>query len=228
MGLIPTTSRRLFRGLFALGAGAAMLVSGSGCQVAALAGVMAESYKRTGTHEVEAEYTGLKGKSFGVIVATDRVLMAEHPRLQAEVTTVVSQRLRMEADASGYVPPELMLKFQIEEPRWKAMSPKELADELGVERLVFVEITDFRLRESGNAYLWAGAASAQVRVLEADGPIDDEFVFRKSVQVDFPDKDGFGPDDYSADHVSMRLRTRMCDRIVWLFHNHQEPYYPDY
>ncbi len=229
MGMTSGANRsRRLRSAAAIFAGAVALVAGSGCEIVGLASVMAESYKRTGTHEVEAEYRGLEGKSFAVIVAADRALMAEYPRLQAEVTTVIAQRLRMESGASGYVPPDVILKFQTEEPRWKAMSVQDLAEELGVERLVFVELTDFRLREQGNAYLWSGVASAQVGVLEADGAIDDEFVFRKSVKVDFPDKDGFGPQDYSADHVTMRLRTRMCDRIVWLFHDHQEPYYPDY
>lgn len=228
MGLIRTRIRPLIRLLSGGALALSLVAAGSGCQLVGLASVMAESYKRTGTHEVKALYTGLEGKSFAVIVVADRALMSEHPRLQSEVTTIVSERLRVEAGAAGYVPPQTVLTFQTEQPRWKAMSPSDLAEELGVQRLVFVEITDFRLREAGNAYIWNGLATAQVGVLEADGAIDDEFVYRKSVQVRFPDRDGFGPDDYSADHVMMRLRTRMCDRIVWLFHDHQEPYYPDY
>jgi hypothetical protein len=204
------------------------LLLGGGCQIVSLVGMMAETYKETGTKEIKAEYTGLTGKSFAVIVAADRILMAEHPRLQSEVTTIVSMRLREHSGATGFVPPESLMKFQVDTPRWKAMSAKDLAEELGVERLVYVELTDFRLREAGNAYLWSGRASANVSVLEADGSIDDEFIFRKSVAVDFPDQDGFTPEDYSAEYVTTRLRTRLCDRIVWLFHDHEEPYYPDY
>ncbi len=228
MGVIGSGKRAWKTRFAAAAALVAVGLAGGGCQLVGLVSVMAETYKRTGTREVKAEYTGLQDKSFGVIVAADRVLMAEYPRLQSEVTTIVSMRLREQSGASGFVPPESLLQFQIDEPRWKAMSAKELADELGVERLIYVELTDFRLRETGNAYLWSGRASANIGILEADGSIDDEFVFRKSVAVDFPDKDGYTPEDFSEDHVMMRLRTRLCDRIVWVFHDHEEPYYPDY
>ena len=102
MGLRKHIRRRLAIGTTAVAAACSVLPAG-GCQIVGLAAVMAETYKRTGKQEIKAEYTGLVGKSFAVIVATDRVLMAEHPRLQSEVTTIVSQRLRNESGASGYV-----------------------------------------------------------------------------------------------------------------------------
>lgn len=218
---------RTVRVLASLCAGA-LVAGGAGCFAVELAAVAAESYKRSSTHEIKAEYRGLEGKTYAVFISADRILQAEHPQLVKSLTMICAERLRLNVDVTGYVPPDTILMYMANNPRWVMMSGKELADEMGVERLVMIEVTEFRLHEPGNSYLWAGRAAATVNVLEADGPINDEYVFRKSVAVAFPDDDGVGPNDMSATIVATRLQTRLVDRATWLFYDHQEPYYPDY
>ena len=104
----------------------------------------------------------------------------------------------------------------------------ELAKELGVERLIVVEVIEYRLTEPGNQYLWDGVAAGTVGVIEADTSISDEFAFEKSVRVTFPDKQGYGPSDFSRQELTTALALRFLDRVTWPFYNHQEPYYPKY
>lgn len=214
----------------ALAAALALLGVGllSGCNLVGIVGVLGESYKRTSTRTVEAEYRGLEGRTFAVIVAADRAISGQHPALVPTLQTAMAERLRANAGAAGYVQPRMLMQFQADNPRWTAMSMGDLAEELGVDRLIFVDLKEFRLHEPGNAYLWAGATSATVGVLETDGPYRDDFAFRKAVAVKFPDDTGYGPEDYGSEYVATRLQTRIIDRVVWLFHDHQEPYYPDY
>jgi len=70
--------------------GAALL---TGCQIGAIAGGMIESYKRDSTHEVKAEYTGLGGKDFAVVVSADRMIQAEQPDLVQYLTGKITERL---------------------------------------------------------------------------------------------------------------------------------------
>lgn len=108
------------------------------------------------------------------------------------------------------------------------MSNAEIAKALGVDRLVVVEVLEFRFHEPGNQYVWDGLASGTLGVYERGGPIPDEFAFRKQVNVAFPDKKGSTPQDIPEATVAERLQTRFVDRLVWPFYEHQEPYYPTY
>lgn len=221
---LPSNMRR-----FALAAlcGAA-LVSGAGCEIVAVAGVMAESYKESSTRTVHADYTGLEDKTFMVLVAADRTVQASHPDLVARLTMLISNRLAQNAGASGYVPPAVVLEYQYNNPRWVAMGYEDIAEEFGVDRIVFVDLYEYRLHEPGNSYLWAGVAAATVGVVESDGPLASEFTYTSDVSVSFPDADGYGPADISEQLVQGELVRRFVDRAVWPFYEHQEPYYPDY
>ena len=199
-----------------------------GCQLIGLPAVMAESYKRSSTHSVDSEYTDLAGHSFAVIVAADRVIQADDPNLVPELIIACAERLRENAGSSGYVPPQTIMAYMANNPRWVAMSPGDLAKDLGVERLIFVDLIDFRLHEPGNAYIWDGRASASVGVLEAESPNPDDFAYRKEVMVKFPNDKNVGREDMQRSVVRTRLQLRLVDRIVWNFYEHEEPYYPEY
>lgn len=205
-----------------------VLVILPGCAAGVLVGGMMESYREASTRTIPSEYDGLQDKSFAVFVAADRLIQSDHPQEVARLTTLLTQRLIENANASGVVPPAAILEYQYNHPGWIALSYDELADHFGVERLIYVDLYEFRLREPGNAYLWDGVAAAQIGVVEADGPLGDEFVYSKQIVVQFPDADGYGPTDYSSSQISAVLEKRFVDRVTWLFYEHEEPWYPDY
>lgn len=202
-----------------------------GCSlVGGLVGGMAESYKRSSTYTVESKYRGLEGKTFAVVVLADRVIQADHPEVVAKLTIDISQRLAEEAGASGYVPGIEVLDYQFNHPRWVTMTTGQLAKEFNppVDRIVYVDLTEYRLNDPGNQYIWQGVASAMVGVAAADGPLPDEFAFQEQVRVRFPDKDGMGPNDMTRPLVVSALTKRLADRVSWLLYDHQEAYYPEY
>jgi hypothetical protein len=202
-----------------------------GCAGLGFIGAMSESYKRSSKRWVEAEYTGLEEKSWAVAVSASRGIQGEFPDVVPWMTHKSAERLvanQAIIGASSYVPADKVLRYQYENPRWVAMPKGELARALGVQRLIFVELVEYRLSEPGNQYLWAGLATGTVNVYEADGPAPDEIAFQKPIRVGFPDKLGFGPGDIHASVVATALGTRFLDRVTWLFYRHEEPYYPDY
>lgn len=210
-------------------AAALLLSTLGGCQAV---GFMAESYKRSSTHEVKAEYTGLEGKSFAVVVTADRMIEADNPGIVDRVCVKVTERLSSPTNmprAAGFVPAKQVLRYLYDNPSWPARPLSELAKGLGdVQRLVYIELNEYRLHDPGNPYEWNGVTTVNVSVLELDGATPDTFVFEKPVTVRFPDKKGIGTDQIGADAVTSALSLRLIDRTSWLFHDHQEKYYPDY
>lgn len=212
-----------------LALGSALALTPAGCNiVGGLVGGMAESYKRSSTKTVEAEHTGLEGKSFAVVVTADRMIQADHPEVVAKLTIDIADQLAREAGASGYVPGMSVLQYQYNNPRWVTMPLGELAKALDVQRLVFVDLQEYRLNDPGNPYIWQGVAAALVGVVHADAALPDEFLFQKQLRVKYPDKGGMGPSDLPRAAVNTTLVKRLVDRASWLMYAHEEPYYPDY
>lgn len=195
-------------------------IGGGGCQII---GGIAANIERTGSHDVNAEYEGLQDKRIVVLVAADRIILANFPQLTTQLTSYISQRLASEARVGpGVINPTSVLKYQLDHPRWLYKSHSEIARDFGVDRVVLIDLYEFRLNEPGNQYLWGGMAAAKVGVAESDGPTPDEFVYTKDISVQFPDKEA-GPTDYSQAQVEAVLRKRFVDRVVWLFFKHEEP-----
>lgn len=197
-----------------------------------LAGAMAESYRRTSTRPIEAEYRGLAGKSFAVLVATDRGIQAEHAQLLEFLAVKITDRLSNPTNqptAGGFVPAQQALQYQYRNPTWAAKPMSEIAKDLGgVERIILVEVTEYRLHEPGNSYEWQGNATFTTSVFETDTDAGDEVAFTKTQSVDFPDQKGVATDTMDRRVITTALASRVIDRSAWLFYKHEEPYYPDY
>ena len=198
----------------------------SGCDVV---GAVADTYERNATHEVKAEYRGLEGKSFAVLVAADRSIQSQVPMLVEEFTRRMTTRLSAPGNVplpSGFVSATDALAFGYRNPTWHLRTPAKLCEELGgVDHVIMVEITEFRLHEPGNKYVWSGRASARISVGDAH---EDEFVFDRVVDVKYPDGEGYSQEELQSSQVMSALLVRLLDRASWLFYDHEEMMRPEY
>lgn len=223
---MTTTAKRasgrwaiLGAGVCALGASAMM----NGCALGQLFGGMAASAHRAGSHDVEAKYRGLTDKSFAVVIAADRTIQSEYGEAVIVLTRDITRRLSENAGASGVLPAEEVLAFQFQRPSWAAMSPQDVAKELEVDRLVYIDITEFTLVDPGNKYEWKGVAAGSVSVVEAEVLDSSGVPFRETVRVTFPDSAGVHPDILPANAMFGELCRRFAERTAWMFYDHEEP-----
>lgn len=193
-----------------------------GCAIGGAIGYFANAIHEAGSTEVPAEYVGLQGRSFAVVVTADPSLRASEPRAITRVTNAVTRLLAGNAGATGVVPGQRVLEFQYTNPSWPSWSYQRLADEFTVDRLVVVELYEYRLHEPGNAYLWKGQAAARVGVFES-GTGSEEFAYMRDVIVAFPGGEGYTRDEISKNGVSATLEMRLTNRVAWLFFDHEEP-----
>ncbi|MFG0306815.1 MAG: hypothetical protein ACF8Q5_11440 [Phycisphaerales bacterium JB040] len=209
-------------GLFA---GSALLVA-PGCIIPAMIGGMAESYQRTGTTKVMAEYEDLAGHSFAVVVNADRSIQADEPGLLSRLTTRITDRVArnlLGTPGTAYVPSDRLLNVLYNNPQWPALPPSELGEMLGVERLVWIDLVEYRLTESGNEYIWDGVAAGSVAVYDITSALPDDPIFLRNVQVTFPDSSGFVRNEIPEAAVTSELSNRFVTRTAWLFYEHEEP-----
>lgn len=204
------------------------LLSG-GCT---LFGAVAESYRKDAIKSVSAESDVLAGKTFAVVVTTDRSIQGDHPGIIDYVTTKVTERLAQPSNippAAGVVAPARSLRYVYDNPSWNFKTKEELAKDLGgVERLVVIEITDYRLNSPGNAYLWDGLAAGMVSVYDPSSSTPELAIFEKTVMVKFPDQQGLDANTLARNVVNSALALRFVDRVTWPFYTHDEAYYQKY
>lgn len=219
--MTPHTRRRLVPYLVAV-LGLCAAAACTGC-IGQLVGGMAQSAQRSGSTTVPAKTNELNGKTFAVVVATDRGTALTHPGLAPILSNRIAMRLADNTQATGIVPPDQVTVFLGNNPGWRAWPRGRLPEELGVDRVVLIDIIEFRLYEPGNSFLWDGLAWGTLEVYGADTYDPDRPVFDHEVRVRFPDTTGAGPGELPQDLVSSELLRRFVDRASWLFYEHREP-----
>ncbi|MCC6229669.1 MAG: hypothetical protein IT432_10620 [Phycisphaerales bacterium] len=200
-----------------------LAASMTGCE---LFGVVGTIYEENADHLVKSQYEGLKGKTYAVLVVSDRGIEADFPGLTAEITARINDRLADPANATGatgHIESKALLKYFFNHPETTTKPGGKLAEELGVDRIIRVDLYEFRINDPGNQYVWDGVSAATVGVIERESITPDEYAFRSTTRVTFPDKSGITQSDISGQVVMSALVKRITDRVTWLFHDHQEP-----
>lgn len=196
----------------------------SGCNIVGFFGAIEAERRRTGTIKVDAQYTGLEGQSVAVIVDASRDLQADGRGLIQAVLTEVIARLEANGKTKSIVPALQIERVLYDEPDLLGRTYDEIARRFGVDRLVVIQLEEFRLAEPGNLYVWAGLAAAELLVVEADSYIEDDVRFQAYVTVKYPTKDNTTIDDMPADAVALELLRRFANRTSWFFYRHDERY----
>jgi hypothetical protein len=174
--------------LFAL---ALLPLASSGCQA-----VGAVAYKLRGPTVVKPAYTGFKGQTVAVMAWADRDLRIEHSALQLDVSQGVYEKLRKSqrrgADelAGTRFPrtaaPDAMVRFLYDNPRYDTDSIPEIAPQLGVNRLIYLEVEDFSTQSEEVPELFRGHLSALLRVIEVAPDGRAKVAFQDRVQAVWP------------------------------------------
>lgn len=199
-----------------------LFFASSGCQLVGLVGAMADSAHRQGTTTYPADYDGLEGHAYAVVVSADRMIEADHPGITARLTQIIDRDLHANAGATAHIPPDRLISYLYANPSWQALPRGELGDRLGVDRLVVVELVEYRLHEPGNRYTWNGVASGIVEVYETDSALPDDPMYEHSIAVRFPDKEGMLEEELPRNVVTSELSRRFGQRVAWLFFTHEE------
>ncbi len=203
------------------------LLGGSGCAIFNLAGAVGNEIERNKKIEVLAEYEGLENRTVAVIVHADPSILFSFPTATTTIAGNVAFRIQREVKGVSVLAPATVIQWQYQTPAWTTLPYGQIAEELGVERVVFIDMYEFRLNPPGNQYLWEGAAAANVGIIEREGIESDAFAATFDVKATFPTGDALPRESSSAQNMLTAVMTRFVQRTSWLFYTHLEDKYPD-
>ncbi|MCI0365809.1 MAG: hypothetical protein L0Y44_00415 [Phycisphaerales bacterium] len=206
-----------------------------GCGAGRLFGGMLQAHEEQKLVETPAKYAGLDNQKVAVLVDADMSTLYEHPDLLVNIASGVTTRLekgvpaREEKGVPGIkvVPPQAVVNWQFRTPQWNALPYGQLAEHLDVDRIVHIDILEYRLNPPGNRWLWDGVCVGRIGVVERGGIDPDTFVETFDVSVKFPPVSGVGRESAAEGAVKLGLLTLFVEKSAWLFYDHLEPKYPD-
>ena len=211
----------------AVAASVVLCVILGGCELFGVAGVIGQNIEREKKIEVLAEYDGLRDETVAVVIITDMVVMYEHPSVVPNLAVNLSRRIQQNVQGVKVLDPRVVLDWTHHTAGWQTMPYGEICDELGVDRLVWVDLFEFRLNPPGNRWQWQGAASATVGVVEPEGFDPDGFAETYDVSATFPDVQELGRESATESQIQLGLLTSFVQEVSWLFYDHIEDKYPD-
>lgn len=219
-------STGFLRGLVALAALATLGVL-QGCQIFGVASVIGQNIEREKKIEVLAEYDGLRNQTVAVLVQTDMATLYQFPSVVADIAVNLSRRIQMNVEGAQVLNPAAVLDWTYHQPGWEMMPYGEVCEELGVDRVVWIDVFEFRLNPPGNRWQWEGVAGASIGIVEADGFDADAFSENYDISSEFPKIPELGRESSTEEKIKTGLLATFVQQAGWLFYDHIEDKYPD-
>lgn len=202
-------------------------ILGGGEAAAIGAAGAAQNFEYQKLIEVLPRYDGLEHHSVAVLVDAPLDLQYTKPELLDQVAGGMMSRLQEHVPNIKMLHPMQVRNWQFTTPQWNAMAFGEMVQELGVDRIVLVDIQEFRLHPRGNRWLWEGVCRASVGVIERDGYDTDSFADLWEVSSQFPDIESLDRDSATEWEVQTGLLSEFIKQTSYLFYTHIEPKHPD-
>lgn len=169
-----------------------------------------------------AKYDGMADKHIAVLVLADEYTRHRYPDAALGVSAAITQNMTQNIPGLTAVNPDQVAAYQKENPYWSAVPPRKLVNALAVDRLIVVDLAEYRTQEPGNAHLWRGVIDASIAVHEAESPDPDNKTFEEHVRAEFPEGSTVGLTRGDDQTIQLAVLRTFSRRASGLFHDYEE------
>lgn len=197
-----------------------VLLNAAGCET--IGAPIAAFDSEDGPQPVAAQYTDLQGRSVAVMVRAGEMTRYRFPEAVEALTNGMTRSIAQNVEGVTVVPTSRSLAYQAQHPYWGAVPPSRLITAMDVERLIIVDVAEYRTQEPGNQYLWRGVIDALIAVYEAESIDPDNKAFEQRVRAEWPEGTTVGltkGDDATIQAAALSMFTL---RGAGLFYDHEE------
>lgn len=192
----------------------------SGCNVV---GYVSHVVAGDRTVTYKAEYPGLQNKSVAVVVALSEVAAHRQPELALQVSRAISAKLAQNVPGIQITNPQQVIEFQKQNPTFLVTPVGDILARLKVQRVVYVDVSDFNLHEPGNAHEWRGLIEANVTVAADDAPSVNDPVYSRAVRGEYPEGGHTGLLESDARTIQLGVLETFSRNTAQLFHDYEGP-----
>ncbi|MDP7008384.1 MAG: hypothetical protein QGI78_02330 [Phycisphaerales bacterium] len=214
----------------------ALIASSSlaGCAVFGFGGAVKQSFEDQKLVEKHPAYS-LNDTTAAIVITADLSMHYEHPGVANLIAEGVVARLAKAASEGTngvqnvkILAPSVVAQWQFNTPQWSAMATSELIETLDVDRVIYIDLHEYRLTPPGNEWLWEGVCEASVGIIEKGAYEQDGFTDVFSIQASFPRRPSvLAKQEADEADIARGLLTEFMKQTAWLFYTHLEPKNPD-
>lgn len=203
-----------------------------GCQLFSVASVVKQIEEEQTVLDVSSQYDGLKNNTVGFLLNVDLGIHYEDPLFRTQVSEGIAKRITQVVDGVKVLDPRAIVNWQDRNSQWPLMGMQEIIVQLKsifgkCNRLVIVDVQEYRLNPRGNRYLWEGICRAFVKVAEEDSDQISSFVEVFEINSKFPETRNVTREEASGNQIRQGLISRFIRDVSWLFYRHAEWKYPE-
>ena len=172
---------------------------------------------------VKGQYLDLPNRSVAIVVSMSDYAEFNHPTAKKMITEEMARRIQTNVPGVTITSPAEVLKWQRDNPYWTTRPPSMMIKQLNVERLVLVEIGEYRTHEPGDKHVLRGVISASINIVEAEADDPDNFgaSFTQNVMYPEPGESKIGRVGDDEALIEARTQIRFCETAAGLFYDHQ-------
>ncbi len=173
--------------------------------------------------DVKGQYLDLPNRSVAVVVSMSDYAEFNHPNAKRMITEEIARRIQTNVPGVTLTSPGEVLKWQRNNPYWTTRPPSMLIKQLKVDRLILVEIGEYRTHEPGDKHVLRGVIAASVNIVEAEADDPDNFgaSFTKNTMYPEPGESKIGRVGDDEAFIETRTQIRFCETAAGLFYDHQ-------
>ncbi len=173
---------------------------------------------------VKAAYPGLQDRKVAVLVSADDVVAMRYPQAPDEIGRGVSRAVTAELPGTHLLTPDQIDTFTDTHKSWVSMPRSDVAKQLDVQRVVTIDLHEYRTREAGNAHIWLGVVKATIDVYEADGSEPDASIYRSIIEIVHPENQSVGAGVLNSDDrtIELGMVKQFSTMAAHLFADHVE------
>ncbi len=146
-----------------------LVLLGAAC-VTAGCGFLAGAYEQNNGKKVVAAYTGLDDKSVAIVTDVDPATAMEYVSARAEIGAFVTAHFQQFMPKVKLLRYQDVIRWQDDTLQWQGLREKDIGKHFSVDRVLYIELLDYRTREPGATNLMRGRIHALARVFEVDTP----------------------------------------------------------
>ncbi len=171
---------------------------------------------------VTAQWRGLDGQAVAVIVESNSAVLSLHPTAPGQVRLNVAQRLAANVPDIDVLPDEAVRRYLEEHRGWMAYPRSRVLADLGVDRLVVIDLFEYQMHEPGNPHVRQGNIAGNINVVSAESTDPDSYAFGQTISTVWPTWNQVGTLQDSA-VVEAKTLTVFAREAAGLFHDFKRP-----
>jgi hypothetical protein len=177
---------------------------------------------------IEPEFAGLEKHSVAVVIYADEGVLFEYPTAKMELSGLIAAQLEDPNHAKDIkvVPPDQVLRYQVESINWQSMEKTKLGKVFGADYVLFVSLMQFTTHEEGSVNLYRGHITAEAALYQTSLPERHARVWPSGptnamISVVFPPHapvGGFGDNDSK---IRFETEKRFADTLAKKFYRYE-------